>query len=100
MTWNGTCCLGASDPGLAAYSRVRSGCEGVAHPAVAGAQRRCRHRHPHDLALRHMLYQLSMSPLLFLPALIHQPPVVLFFFLNNPAPPEISPLPPHAPLPI
>src|SRR5256884_470634 len=27
-------------------------------------------------------------------------PFLIFFFLNNPAPPEISPLPLHAPLPI
>src|SRR5256884_461304 len=35
--------------------------------------------------------------LVILPCLLH---ALFFFFLNNPAPPEISPLPPHDPLPI
>src|SRR2546429_2073 len=43
----------------------------------------------HHFVLCRSFYNTTRSPLSF-----------FFFFLNNPAPPEISPLPPHAALPI
>src|SRR5256885_2011279 len=48
-----------------------------------------------DIMLQCMIYETVMLYLLNLPHLSF-----IFFFLKNPAPPEISPLPLHAPLPI